>query len=153
MKQLVVLDATPLGLVTGSARQPEVQAINLWVDALLAGGHRLVVPAVADYEVRRELERLGRDRSLARLEAFYAVDPDRYLPLTDPALRLAAKLWAQARNRGTPTADPKSLDCDVLIAAQALTLPAAGAQLVVATSNVGHLAQFVPAALWTEILP
>ena len=41
----------------------------------------------------------------------------------------------------------------MLIAAQALTLDVPKSDLVVATSNVGHLAQFVRAALWTEILP
>jgi hypothetical protein len=69
------------------------------------------------------------------------------------ALRLAAKLWAQARNAGIPTADPKELDCDVLIAAQALSLDVSPAELVIATTNVGHLARFVPAALWANIIP
>ena len=71
--------------------------------------------------------------------------------LSDAALRLAATLWAQARNRGTPTADSRELDCDVLIAAQALSLGVPDGELVVATANVGHFAQFVAAELWTNI--
>jgi predicted nucleic acid-binding protein len=119
----------------------------------MAAGHRPIVPVIAGYEVQRELERVGQRRGLAQLDAFNAARSDRYLALTDDALRLAAKLWAQARNAGMPTADPKELDCDVLIAAQALTRGVPTSDLVIATTNVGHLARFVPADLWTNITP
>jgi hypothetical protein len=66
---------------------------------------------------------------IARLEAFCGADPDRYLPLTDSALRLAAKLWAQARNARMAAADPRELDADVLIAAQASDLGVPAAEL------------------------
>jgi len=52
----------------------------------------------------------------------------------------AAEFWADARKRGRPTADPKELDGDVIVAAQAIE---AGA--IVATENVGHLARYVTA--------
>jgi hypothetical protein len=45
------------------------------------------------------------------------------------------------------------LDCDVLIAAQALTLGIPSSDLVIATTNVGHLSRFVTADLWTNIRP
>ena len=112
-----------------------------------------MVLAIADYEARRELERVGCRQGLAQLDAFNVARVDRYLALSDKALQLAAQLWAQARNAGIPTADPKELDCDVLIAAQALTLGVPTVDLVIATTNVGHLARFVPAALWTNITP
>jgi predicted nucleic acid-binding protein len=114
-------------------------------------GAQVLVPAIADYEVRRELERAAKVQGIARLDAFEAAVEDRYRPLSDSALRLGARLWAQARNAGTPTADPRELDCDVLIAAQALTLGVPAGDLVVATTNVSRLAQFVTAALWTSI--
>lgn len=60
---------------------------------------------------------------------------------------------ASARNAGTSTADPKELDGDVLIAAQALDTGLPTADFIIATVNVGHLALFVPAALWTDIIP
>jgi hypothetical protein len=90
---------------------------------------------------------------LARLEAFCSAEPARYLPLSDTALRLGCRLWAQARNAGMPTAAPSELDCDVLLAAQALTLDVPGADRIIATTNVGHLARFVVADLWTHITP
>ncbi len=52
----------------------------------------------------------------------------------------AAELWALARNRGTPTADPKALDADVILAAQTLQINGS-----VATENVEHLSLFVDA--------
>lgn len=69
------------------------------------------------------------------------------------ALRLAATLWAQVRNAGTMTSDPKELDCDVLIASQALDTGLATTDFVIATVNVGHLALFAPASLWSNITP
>ena len=110
-----------------------------------------MVPAIAYYEVRRELERLTNTTGIARLDAFCGAVPGRYLILTDEALRLGCQLWAQARNAGTPTADPKELDCDVLLAAQALTMGVPASDLVIATTNVGHLSLFAVADLWTNI--
>jgi predicted nucleic acid-binding protein len=60
----------------------------------------------------------------------------------------AAELWADARRRGNPTADPKELDADVILAAMALE---AGA--IVATENVGHLSRYVTAKHWRDIAP
>ena len=122
MALTIFLDTVPLGLIT-NPKQPPITLLALtWAETMLLAGHHFIVPAVADYEVRRELERLGRVGGLAELNAWNDAHPDRYLPLSNSALRLAARLWAQARNAGTPTADPKELDCDVLIAAQALDM-------------------------------
>ncbi len=150
MTRIIVLDTTPLGLLVSPMRLPLVHQVQDWSSNHIQAGNRIVVPAVADYEVRRELIRRRNTQSLARLDRF---SRRRYLPLTDEALKLAAALWAQARSRGAPTADPRELDCDVLIAAQALTLDLPGADIVIATSNVGHLAQFVTAAPWGDIVP
>jgi predicted nucleic acid-binding protein len=80
----------------------------------------VIVPAIVYYELRRELLRARKSFGIARLDAFVAATPGRYLPLSDEALRLAADLWAKSRQEGRPTADPKDLDIDVIIAAQAL---------------------------------
>ena len=153
MSRVIILDTGPWGLLTNPKKIPEPRAITRWAPDMMATGHRLIVPAIADYEVRRELERAGHRKGLAQLDAFNAARADRYLALTDSALRLAAKLWAQARNAGIPTADPKELDCDVLIAAQALTMGIPSSDLVIVTTNVGHLSRFVTADLWTNISP
>jgi predicted nucleic acid-binding protein len=72
----------------------------------------------------------------------------RYLPLTTTDFLQAAGLWAAARKGGMPTADPREIDCDVLLAAQAI---ASGG--IVATENVGHIGRFVEARHWRDIAP
>jgi len=153
MSRVIVLDAGPLGLLTGPKKTDETIAAAHWATRARTEGHRLVVPAVADFEVRRELERAGKLEGLARLDTFNTAAPDRFLSITDSALRLAAKLWARARNAGRPTADPKELDTDVIIAAQALDMGIPSSDLVIATTNVGHLSQFANAELWQDVLP
>ncbi len=59
----------------------------------------------------------------------------------------------QSRQAGTPTADPQVLDEDVILAAQALTMSIPASDLIVATSNVRHLARYVPADVWQKIVP
>lgn len=146
MNGIVLLDAGPLGMISN----PSATTANLecyrWMETLLMSGYQVVVPEIADYEVRRELLRAGKTRGLERLDLLKnTLD---YLPLTTNILLKAAELWAHARNQGTPTADAKALDCDVILAAQALS---AGG--IVATENVGHLSLFVEAKDWRNILP
>jgi predicted nucleic acid-binding protein len=113
----------------------------------VACGTRVIIPEIADYEVRRELLRAKKERGLARLDAL--ANRLEYLPLTTAAIRQAAVFWAQARQQGQPTADEKALDGDVILAAQAMTLGVA--DVVIATTNVGHLSRFAPAALWPDL--
>lgn len=147
----ILLDSSPLGTLSSPAQTAEVFAINQWASDCDMAGHALYVPEIIDYELRRELLRAGKTAGLARLDALKT--GFNYLPLTTDVLLLAADLWAQSRRRGRPTGDPKKLDIDVILAAQALLLPVPLSEIVLATSNVGHLSQFVPAALWTDILP
>ena len=66
---VVALDAGPLGLVTNPKRSPESLACAQWLQALVAAGARVVLPEIADYEVRRELLRGRRQQGLRRLDA------------------------------------------------------------------------------------
>jgi hypothetical protein len=149
----IVLDSFPLGQLCNPRPTTVSVAIRQWKQAHEAIGNRFAVPEVADFEVRREMLRRSSTTGIALLDAFNAAETDRYLPVSTAVMRLAAQLWAQARKAGTPTADPKELDVDVILAAQARLLGLPDREFVVATSNVGHLAHFVPAALWNTILP
>jgi len=77
----------------------------------------------------------------------------RLIFLDSGTLGMAAELWAQARNRGLPTAPPEALDGDAILAASALLSAGPGDVVKVATDNVGHLAQFVDAQPWEKIVP
>lgn len=148
MKRIVLLDAGPLGLVTNPKLSPQSMACNQWLQSLLLDGVHILVPEIADYEVRRELLRAGKMKGLQRLDDLIEIVG--YLPLTTAVMRDAAELWAQVRQSGLPTADRHALDGDVILAAQARSIPAD--DVVVATTNVGHLARLVDAALWTDIV-
>ena len=76
-----------------------------------------------------------------------------FLPVTQDALRQAAYLWASSRRQGQPTADSKTLDADVIIAAQCQLLQQEypGQTLTIATTNVNHLSRFIDAQEWQEI--
>ncbi len=148
---LIFLDSGPLGMIANPSRSPATASILQWALDLDDAGHIIVVPASADYEVRRELERIRSLRGIATLDAWNSAEPNRYLPLSDSALKLASKLWAKGLNSGTPTGDPNRLDGDCLIAAQVLDYVGIKEDFVVATLNVRHLSQFLPADLWTNI--
>jgi len=148
---VIALDAGPLGLLTQRKGVPEADACKTWLAAQLSVGIRIVVPEIADYEVRRELLRAGKSAGVARLDAFHAARPDRYLAVTTSVWRRAADLWAEVRRRGLPTSDTQALDADVILAAQVLELGIDRAEIVVATTNVGHLSRLVTARLWREI--
>jgi predicted nucleic acid-binding protein len=73
-----------------------------------------------------------------------------YQPIDTQTMILAAQLWAESRQRGTPTCDPRELDGDVILAAQAKQLEALGYEIIIVTTNIGHLSQFVTAKLWQD---
>lgn len=149
MSRVVLLDAGPLGMVTNPRASAETTAATEWLEAVLIGGSDAVIPEIADYEVRRELLRARRMRGVARLDALRMAL--RYLPLTTEAMLLAAEFWAHARRQGQPTASNASLDGDVILAAQAAVLAENEDEVVIATTNVGHLSRFTDARLWREI--
>ncbi len=77
----------------------------------------------------------------------------KYVPITSVAMSLSTKLWADSRRAGFSTSDPKKLDIDVILAAQALTSGVPEEDIFVATSNTNHISRFVTVANWMDILP
>ena len=148
MKDVVFLDTGPLGFLTNPSTKPLPFAIRQWLTNLLAAGRRVIVPEIADYEIRREFIRAKLIRSLGRLDALSRLIE--YRPLDTLTMRIAANLWAQARILGYQTAPDLALDGDVILAAQALSL---GVPAVVASGNWAHLSRYVPARAWQTIVP
>lgn len=147
MSRVVFLDAGPIGLVTNPKLSPESTLCTRWLQALIISDTRVIIPEIADYEVRRELLRANKVRGIARLDEL--ANSLEYLPITTAAMRQAAMFWAQARQQGQPTAGDKTIDSDMILAAQAMTLDVV--DVVIATTNVGHLSRFAPADLWRNI--
>jgi predicted nucleic acid-binding protein len=147
VSRTILLDAGPLGLVTNPKRSPQSLACAQWLQAHIASGARVILPEISDYEVRRELLRAQKAKGIERLDALAGLL--QYLPLSTAAIRQAAILWAKARQQGQPTAADKALDADVILAGQAIALEAP--DVLIATTNVGHLSRFVPSELWENI--
>ena len=106
MTDVFLLDTGILGQVSHPRRNLEFAQ---WFDRLLPTNATIIMSEVADYEVRRELLRAERNVGIQRLNQLKTVL--QYLPITTSVMLLAAQLWAEARRRVRPTADPnKSLN-------------------------------------------
>jgi hypothetical protein len=92
------------------------------MDTQIDKGVQIVVPEVADYEVRRGLVLENLSAGLKRLNAFTAIAT--YVAIDTNAMRKAADLWAMVRRLKPPqpTAPDEELDCDAVLAAQAITI-------------------------------
>lgn len=152
MDRFALLDAGPLGLACCHPRQPATGRCLAWLDDLRTAGYVILIPAIADYEVRRELLRAGASAKLRRLASLRI----RYdsLEITGEALERAAEFWATLRRMGLPTAGDEALDADAILAGMAVTTGQPGDSVIVATSNVRHLVRFsgVDARQWETIV-
>jgi len=141
MTKSILLDTGPLGKIAHPRPNPEAAA---WLKRVVASGALVILPEIADYELRRNLLLEGLQSSLKRLDELKELLL--YLPLTTRTMNQAAEFWAEARKHGKPRAAPDALDGDAILAAQAYD---AGA--VIATENVSHFWDFVEAKHWREI--
>jgi len=144
-----MLDSGTLGLITNPMLSTESEACAHWLQTHFTSGSRTIIPEIADYEVRRELLRANKTKGITRLDELGKLIE--YFPITTAAMRQAAKLWAEARQQGQPTAGDKTIDGDMILVAQAITLGVP--DIVIATTNVGHLSRFIAAELWQNVAP
>jgi len=137
----LLLDTGVLGWICHPRKHADVRA---WFRRALRA-HVFLVSEIADYELRRELLRIGATVSLDGLDEL--ARELTYVPVTTATWRSAAALWAGARSRGLVTAPPEALDGDVLLAAQAFEEDAA-----IVTTNTKHFeALSVPAFEWHAV--
>ena len=149
MSMVILLDAGPLGLITNPRASQETRECNQWLESLALQEIEVKIPEIADFEVRRELLRADKFKGIERLN-----DLQKYLdyvPLTTQTMLKAAQFWAQVRKQGMPTADDKALDGDVILAAQATLIQDEGHEVIIATTNVGHLSRLAQANTWRNI--
>jgi predicted nucleic acid-binding protein len=136
----LILDTGVLGQVVHPRKYEDTRA---WMAAAVEL-HELCVSEICDYELRRELLRIGASRSIDRLDEL--ARELRYLPVTTTTWRTAASFWASARRGGRPTSDAVGLDGDMLLAAQARAESA-----TVVTTNPKHFEALVPAVFWSDV--
>jgi predicted nucleic acid-binding protein len=156
MIKVILLDTGPLGLVTHPAGGEDARICKDWFQGESKEKSRFCIPAIADFEVRRELMRVGKGEGLQRLDELIRQLP--YIPLLKETIQTAAELWADARRKGRPTASADALDADCLLAAQTRTFlglnrthrwikftraeKARGINVVIATTNAVHLRRY-----------
>jgi predicted nucleic acid-binding protein len=143
MTKPVMPDSGPLGRIAHPRPNPEIRE---WMSRVLSENITVIIPEIADYEVRRNLLLSGLTKSVMRLDRLREVLA--FQPITTGIMLKAAELWAKARRQGRPTADPKELDGDVILAAQAIK-----ADAIVITENIGHLSLFAEAVSWRNFVP
>lgn len=147
---IVLLDSTPLSLLTHPANDKEPLECKALVKRLVLGDIQVAIPEIIDYEHRRELIRIKSQDSLKQLDLLKQALPP--VPLKPRVMVKAAELWAWARNTGQQTAHDENIDIDVILAAQAIILAEEEQDyVVVATGNVKHIARYTPALHWKNI--
>jgi len=112
---IILLATSLLSLLVHPNPLPEVEECRLWLEGLLTSGDAVMLPEIADYELRRKLLHIGSQSSFRRLDALPARIT--YLPVTTEAWRKAADLWATGRRQGRKSAADEALDGDVILAA------------------------------------
>ena len=88
--RLIVLDTGTLGLLTQPCARPNAVASRQWARLFWRPVSGVIVPGIADYELRRELIRAGKAAGLRRLDAIRA--SFEFDPVTQTALDEAAAL-------------------------------------------------------------
>jgi toxin FitB len=141
--RFIVFDSDPAGLACHEPGNLERGGVWNWMLNERADGSIIVIPAIVDYEVRRSLISNDLWDSVKRLDALYSAKYVRHLSISDEALRTAAKLWAEVRRRGEPTAHDHALDGDVILSAQAMEYCSDADDWQVITENVAHIARYV----------
>ena len=143
MARIFIFDSDPAGLACHDPGNPERGDLRIWMFKESADKAIFVIPAIVDYEIRRELIRSEAWDGVKRLDVLYSDNHARHLSISDAALRTAAKLWADARRRGEQTSHDHALDGDVILSAQAMEFCSDADDWQVITENVDHIARYV----------
>jgi predicted nucleic acid-binding protein len=150
MGKVILLDTNPLSQVTHPKIDPKIQQ---WLNSLHKDETVIRVPEIADYELRRELLRQGKQKSIDRLNKLGQIC---LIPINSETMKKAAQLWAWIRNQGNPTASNDSLDGDVIFAAQAILQLKIFDNVTVVATNLKHISRFesegISIADWQQTL-
>ncbi|GFE67844.1 type II toxin-antitoxin system VapC family toxin [Chroococcus sp. FPU101] len=152
---IVFIDTSILGQLSNPNQLSEIVECQNWFEHLLARGVYFVTSELCFYELKRSLILAAQTgysaRGISKLDALRNVID--FLPVTQEVAELASQIWAKARQEGTPTADEKNIDIDIIIAAhwQILKKEFPGRMVIISTTNVKHLRLFAEASEWRNI--
>lgn len=136
---IVLLDSDVLGMATNPKGTPENVACATWVKELILRGNEVRVPDIIDYELRRGLLWNAKRSGVQTTKGIKRLDDLRktvgHLPLDTETMMLASDLWAETMFSGRPIADPKALNADVILAAQAYQLRGTYNEIVIASGD------------------
>ncbi len=152
MRRITLLDSMTLALACCNPSQERTRLCLNWLSRLDESGILVIIPAIADYEVRRGLLKKGAPAKLRNLGALRTRLA--FVGISTPALEKAAEFWASLQRSGRPTADKKALDGDAILAGIAATIGGDDDQVIIATENLRHLNRFpgVEAQPWESII-
>ena len=158
MSHLVILDAGVLGLAANPKAGSEADRCRDRLAELVAVGLEILMPEIADYEVRRDLVLKALPKTRPAILKRLATLPSRptpslcrldllrgsfgFLPISTVAMLRAAEYWALLRRTDRATAGPWDLDADCILAGQAMSAGNLGDRLTIATTNNRHLVRF-----------
>jgi predicted nucleic acid-binding protein len=149
--QLVALDSSVLGVVTRAPGDPEGDDLFIRLANLRSDGVPIIIPEIADYEVRRGLMVARATSGLKRLDALKSEFTFRAIRSAD--MRRAAELWAYLARRGLRIAGHHDLGADAILTAQAIHAGRPGDEIRIVTDNLRHFGRFpgVTAVLWRSL--
>ena len=149
-----MLDAGPSGLLISPNAGPLGRQCRDWLARLEATSAEVILLTIVDFEVRRELLRLGATAKLRALDEFKArLD---VVDVGERAFLRPAEFWATAQG-GKAAATPEALDAEAIIAGIAAEIGGAWDEVIVATINIGHFGHFgrfagIDARPWVAIV-
>jgi predicted nucleic acid-binding protein len=152
---IVFIDTGVLGLLSNPNSLPLAIDCETWLYQLLARGAYVVTSEMCNYEARRGLlisqKKRQQELGIKKLDRLKLVID--FLSIEQEVAENAARIWAQARLQGTPTANEENIDIDMIIAAHwfLLTQEFPGRAVIVSTTNVKHLGLFTDARNWKNI--
>ena len=149
----IILDSGILGFASHPQLHKKYSDFFAWIQSNIAYKNDLVIPEVADYEVRRSLIKIG-SRSISILDDLQSYEGFEYLPINTRAMRIAAESWATARKQGKQGTGNSRLDADMVLVGQTLEFSEAikvEEDVVLATTNIKDLEDFCNAKKWEEI--
>ncbi len=68
MGKVILLDSTPVGLITNPKATPLALQCQQWFLSLLQKGYQVILPEIIDYAIRRELLRANKISGIKKLD-------------------------------------------------------------------------------------